>query len=304
MARVFIGTALTCLILLRIVSSEQCYYPAGDVETAYKPCNSSLSSSGGSACCDASSGDLCTDTGLCIGHAGHWYRGGCTDSTFTPGPCASVCLTGMLQVTLMRSESQQTHDLELASTTTYSNLIYCGQSSDGADAYWCCSDDSEASFCCDEKKLQFVANDAWGTYWWHIGAVSSTLPKIITTTTTATATVGTGAGASAGNGQSAQHSHSSHHLETTLRAGLGVPLGLSLLAIGILAFLLWRERRRSNRSQQRSIPQEMGQNGPTAGYSPVVQRAAHVAPAPIPQELDNNSRRMSSTMHHSPTASG
>ena len=84
---------------------QQCYYPDGTPIPAVEPseggpwetpCNASLR--GDSACCNPR--DLCTDTGYCIGHAGHWYRGGCTDSSFGPAACAKECLKGKLHVAI------------------------------------------------------------------------------------------------------------------------------------------------------------------------------------------------------------
>ena len=83
-----------CLALLRAVSAQSCYYPDG-TGADLLACNASLS--GGSACCGKD--DLCTDIGLCISHDGHWYRGGCTDSTFGPAPCYKECLYGKSLVT-------------------------------------------------------------------------------------------------------------------------------------------------------------------------------------------------------------
>lgn len=86
--------------------AQHCWFPDGSPgPTSYTPCNSS--SIKGQACCGGPEGfpDICTTSGLCIGHAGFFYRGGCTDRSFNPEACATVCVTGMtalVQLTDMR----------------------------------------------------------------------------------------------------------------------------------------------------------------------------------------------------------
>jgi hypothetical protein len=82
--------------------SQQCYYPDGSHIPAVEPseggpwetpCNASLR--GQSACCNR-------------------YRRGCTDSSFTPAPCAKRCLKGELIIAVQSIMAQL---IELARTS-------------------------------------------------------------------------------------------------------------------------------------------------------------------------------------------
>src|SRR5262245_61429107 len=85
-------------LIPRSIAADQCYYPHGEVTTdPIYPCNGSAE--GSSACCGEYVQGLpaaCTTTGLCIGHSGLFYRGGCTVSDFTSTTaCPIWCLDGM-----------------------------------------------------------------------------------------------------------------------------------------------------------------------------------------------------------------
>ena len=89
-------------LLPSVVTGQTCYHPDGsqamyentaDAHIADIPCNAS--DPGGSACCIP--GDACTTTGLCVGHAGWYYRGGCTDASWSTNACINIiCKDGII----------------------------------------------------------------------------------------------------------------------------------------------------------------------------------------------------------------
>jgi len=72
-----------------MASNSTCYYPDGTYVPTYSPCNST-DSGGVSTCCELSS-SVCTTSGLCVGSAGCFYRGGCTDHSWRSPSCTNQC---------------------------------------------------------------------------------------------------------------------------------------------------------------------------------------------------------------------
>lgn len=92
--------ALTVSFLVAISTASQnatCYFPDGSV-AAYNGLdyvNCKKTSAGGfTYCCDPN--DICTGAGYCVGGAGVFYRGGCTDKTWTSSLCPVLCATGAI----------------------------------------------------------------------------------------------------------------------------------------------------------------------------------------------------------------
>jgi hypothetical protein len=91
--------ALTVAFLVSITTASQndtCYFP-DESEAAYNgvnyvPCKEP-SPGGFTYCCGRS--DMCTLAGYCIGSAGVFYRGGCTDRTWTSPLCPTLCAKGV-----------------------------------------------------------------------------------------------------------------------------------------------------------------------------------------------------------------
>lgn len=129
---------------------------------------------------------------------------------------------------------------------SYSNLIYCGADSNG-DPSWCCS----GGWCCDEEDALFTPEpQMFGTIWFHAEntSVSSTSirsagqPSTVMSTSTGVSTGQRTSSSSNPTSLSPTPAGSSQSsLPLAVGAGVGVPLGV--LALGIIGFLVWRERR-------------------------------------------------------------
>jgi hypothetical protein len=131
-----------------------------------------------------------------------------------------------------------------ANADLYSNLIFCGSGTGGA--FWCC--DPGDGFCCDQQGAQFIENNIWGTQWYYPDSSSSAAASAsCPTTSSANSATGTKTTSEAAphSTSPAQGSSTSSTLPTAIGAGVGVPLGL--LAIGVIAFLFWRVRRKNRR---------------------------------------------------------
>jgi hypothetical protein len=111
--------AVTVLILASITTASQnasCYFPDGSEATYgdidYVPCKD-MSAGGFTYCC--ASTDVCTVGGYCLGSAGVFYRGGCTDQTWTSSLCPSLCAEGAI----LLEHACLIHE-ELSDNVTYS----------------------------------------------------------------------------------------------------------------------------------------------------------------------------------------
>ena len=90
--------ALAIALLASVATASQndtCYFPDGTQaqysDTPYVPCKET-SADGVTYCCGRD--DMCTISGYCIGDAGVFYRGGCTDQTWTSSLCPVLCAQG------------------------------------------------------------------------------------------------------------------------------------------------------------------------------------------------------------------
>ncbi|KUJ14984.1 uncharacterized protein LY89DRAFT_671378 [Mollisia scopiformis] len=230
--------------------STTCYYPDGvTTEPNHVPCNTTLSTS---ACCDPL--DSCTTSGLCLGRTGFNYRGSCTDKTWTSDNCASGCHSDPF--------TKDAYD-------TFTPLWSC----DVAGAF-------QADYCCNSpnRNCCTIATFAYGTtgeafrpgmdqMLLTLASINASAP--VTVTVTATAGLASQTGSSNGS------SSSSSNIGTAVGAGVGVPLGI--LAVGILGFLFYRERRHSQQAGSRSNIMEMD---PSKTY---YQQPPPPPPPPPPQ---------------------
>lgn len=75
--------------------NDTCYFPSASVAEYgginYVPCKES-SSGGVTYCCHLD--DICTMAGYCVGGAGVFYHGGCTDKTWISSLCLVLCAKG------------------------------------------------------------------------------------------------------------------------------------------------------------------------------------------------------------------
>ena len=76
---------------VKMASNASCFAPDGTLVTTWSPCNSTEDGRV-SACCELGS-SVCTTTGLCVGSAEYFYRGGCTDPSWRSPSCPSQCAT-------------------------------------------------------------------------------------------------------------------------------------------------------------------------------------------------------------------
>ncbi len=94
LARLTLGVFLLTSIATASLNST-CFFPDGSEaqysNTPYVPCKET-SADGVTYCCGQN--DMCTVSGYCIGDAGVFYRGGCTDQTWTSGLCPELCAQG------------------------------------------------------------------------------------------------------------------------------------------------------------------------------------------------------------------
>jgi hypothetical protein len=78
-------------------TNATCYFPNGQVAATfgqlYVPCKD-IVAGGVTYCCDPD--DACTTGGYCIGSGNFFYRGGCTDQTWTSTGCPALCATGTI----------------------------------------------------------------------------------------------------------------------------------------------------------------------------------------------------------------
>lgn len=148
---------------------------------------------------------------------------------------------------------------DTASPGSSSNLYYCGATSDNSQGIWCCqsSTSSYNGFCCNDSTALFnmepYNGDVVGDYWWnpiysssHLGSSASTAAPI-STTKSAGSTNTTESVLSQSPSTSPKQSASSN-LSTAVGAGVGVPLGI--LAVGVIVFLFWRERRTARKREE------------------------------------------------------
>ncbi|KAI1170926.1 hypothetical protein F4777DRAFT_89201 [Nemania sp. FL0916] len=117
------------------MSTAQCYYPNGKEapKSQQQPCNSTEDGRV-SLCCDMRN-SVCTTTGLCLGSAGYYYRGTCTDRSWISPSCPRVC-------TDQNKDSTVNFYPCVAGNFDFKHQICCGYS----DTKDCCANNFTTSF--------------------------------------------------------------------------------------------------------------------------------------------------------------
>ncbi|PQE19297.1 hypothetical protein CJF31_00009389 [Rutstroemia sp. NJR-2017a BVV2] len=244
------------------VQAWNCWLPnaVGFDNVGMKPCNATLAdTTEGSACCDPK--DSCSTSGMCLGRSGYVYRGGCTDSTFGSENCPSFCLTDPILGTKYKKST---------------NIYSCGTEGMFTATFCCESFATPAQSCCGstfvfpgsgpafppghDAELALISSATHGITTTTATAagvtVTATVEKLvsaiittdisgdtITSSSTSLATAATGDSdgkISKSSSNSAAKSNSSD-LGMVIGAGVGIPFGC--IALVLLGFLLWRERR-------------------------------------------------------------
>ncbi|RDI89489.1 hypothetical protein Vi05172_g362 [Venturia inaequalis] len=222
MSSVMYSIALLFLFL-RATSAQSCFWPNGTKTDVFKPCANS------GACCyyiDEAHHDPCYSNGFCqsLFH-GFLYRGACRSANWDTGlGCASDCLQ--------------------VSPGDQARVQMC-------DGFSCCNSPDVNSSCCGNSR---------DTVLWYNATL---LPLTKTGTATSLPTTATAASTNPLSTSPLSTSPlSTSPLPTTssavscpdtsslpLGAGLGIPFALSLVAIGILSWMLVRKRGARNASQ-------------------------------------------------------
>ena len=122
---------------------------------------------------------------------------------------------------------------------TFADVYFCGFTAQGPS--WCC-DPGDFSFCCSDQNNVFVDGNIAGNYWWHPPSSSSTSNATTSSTKSASQTDASHTPTSS--------SASSKPSNTGVAIGAGVGVGVGVPLLGILAFLVWRERRNTSKLRQ------------------------------------------------------
>ena len=196
----------------------------GNLATDYLPCID-ISGEAQSWCCHLSD-SVCTQNGYCVGSNGLFYRGGCTDSTFTSPSCPQVCKN--------------------AFPTTFSAFFNCADPGTYSQT-WCCATGSSDSYCNAGFSIDFgnhfQPND---TQTVTIAASSATFPP----STASSSTISSTPTSSAGPLQTASSSTSRNTNGKIIGVGVGVGLGVGLVAIAVVLFTFLTQQRRRRDAQK------------------------------------------------------
>lgn len=231
--RAFLVIILSRLIHLGVTATLLCYWPDGTVTDGVLPC---LTNGTTSMCCAV--GDACTTSGWCLGSSGYIYRGGCTDQSWPSSSCLSICkgsfshpylsffpiVAGGREIINQRcaDQSSGSENLYPCSGGYFTRTFCCS----GVDTESCCANNfTFQGYFSGQAYLpgQFQSNSVAET------STSSSSQQTVTVTATSQAT-----GSSSGP--------TSYGTNTESIVGIAVGLPLGVLVVGILTFLIWRER--------------------------------------------------------------
>lgn len=270
-----------------------CYNPDGTetTSTSFTPC---FPSANVTHCCD--NGQTCLSNGLCLGKVREGIflltaqllklnqgemamnTGLCTDSTWQADSCFSYC-----------PKPRRLH--------TLSTVYRCSNNK------WCCSGGTNTTSCCQDGGVEkfkitgsaLVQNGSAFVDGYSIAPIgsiltggelstltaSSTAMQTITCTTTISGSPVTLTATAAGNASATPISNSIKSdaaLKTGLGAGLGVGIPL-LVVIGVLSFLLLREKRR-HRAPRETVPEGDSSGHPLVpGSRSTIPTQFHATPA-------------------------
>ncbi|EXJ76332.1 uncharacterized protein A1O5_00840 [Cladophialophora psammophila CBS 110553] len=211
------------------LASTSCYWPNGQLVTQYnyQPCNAG-SDPKHAACCDLRT-SVCTQFGYCFGNANYIYRGGCTDSTWSSSSCAQAC----------------SFEVE-ADLSNFANIYDCGNGVGMAtqNQSWCCASQDGSSCCQNRFEVSF------GQPYFPTSTTSTTTAS---TSTTVSSSAKTNSTTAATTGSAASTTPSPAHDSSTRSIGIGVGVGVSIgaLLVAIMAFLIFKERKRRVTAEQR-----------------------------------------------------
>ncbi|KAH8760464.1 hypothetical protein F5883DRAFT_500751 [Diaporthe sp. PMI_573] len=209
---------LATLPLTSLASGQDCYWPNGGQASALKAC-SVASGNDAAACCFAD--HYCMTNGLCMSMTeGSWYRGGCTDQQFLQSGCPRIC-----------------HSREIVGGVPdrHAGVFQCESTS-----LACISRDNCSKQNFTVGAYRAVMNAALSTDLFNSGATATAFiaPSTSANTEDASATTCT------------DKQRDSSGISTGAVAGIGVGVGLPLVvAVGVLTFMLIREKRRSGDPQ-------------------------------------------------------
>ncbi|KAF7529950.1 hypothetical protein G7054_g9721 [Neopestalotiopsis clavispora] len=269
--------------------SATCYYASGggastDGDT-YIPCNTTAVEQGGhSACC--APGDMCFTNGLCKAGEGQWnwnWRIGCTDPTFQDPACPIYCRG-------IESDDQ-------------AHLVF--QCSDNDT--WCCATGNVDRFvrnynftCCDNPELTMALGPAvfYGTAQAQVvistlGTSSSTTMTVTTSTSstasqqfTASTMDVTGystetpvstqdATPVAATSSAAAVSQTPSSKALPMGLGVGIPVGLALIALVAYLFFRLGQRRSQPPVPDQMVTNDTKMSGPPPAYLHGTQHGGH-----------------------------
>lgn len=246
--------------LFLVTTAQQCYFPNGD-KSNDTPCSTTDTFS----CCGK--GSACLSNGLCmhtkhiggVEPSGSWFgRGSCTDPTWGSDKCPKFCIT------------KGTDPLDNGV-----GVNKCDAEGENEQYYWCADNATkgmESKEACSNEDTYFTIRGRKLSSPSHIntggrdtdnGLADPTTLTIVgytdfTPDPTAVATVpqnSTTAAATSPTATDANLSKSppSKDYSVAIGAGVGVPLGI--IAIGIIGYLFWRNRRNSKvRSYSQTLP--------------------------------------------------
>jgi len=197
-------------------AASQCFYPDGvTIEPNHTPCNTTVTNS---ACCLPQ--DSCTGNGLCLGTTNFNYRGSCTDKTWQSNACPQTC-----------RQDPFNKNAYAASTT----IIPCGGPGAISNEF-CCN--SPGRNCCT------IATFGLGSTG---NAFSHGLDQLVLELKNANGTSKAPSAPSQTSSSQNCSTKSSTPLTIASIIGLAVGVPLGALVLGILGFLIWREKRRSKK---------------------------------------------------------
>ena len=212
------------LSFVQATPSGQCYFPNGNLATDYLPCTD-ISGEAQSWCCHLSD-SVCTQNGYCVGSNGLFYRGGCTDSTFTSPSCPQVCKND--------------------SPTTFSTFFNCADPGTYSQT-WCCATGSSDGCCNAGFSIDFgnpFQPNATQT------VTIATSPATSARSTASPSTVSSTSTSSAVPLQTASSGASGNKNGTIIGVGVGVGLGVGLLAIAAVLYIFLTQQRKRRQAEK------------------------------------------------------
>ncbi|KAF2802693.1 uncharacterized protein BDZ99DRAFT_576593 [Mytilinidion resinicola] len=237
-------------------ATQQCYNPDGS-ESSDLPCSSDDSYQ--TFCCSPGSQCILDPGPLCQTSNGY-ERGTCTVQDWSSGACPKFCLADSTDQTVDRC------------TAKVSNGNFC------------CGYDADDNACsCDTNNNTFplyaytsikVAQSAAASTSLSSASSAASSASSVATTNSASAAIASASGSAASATASGTSSptpsstSSDSGMSTGAKIGVGVAVPLGVIAIGLLGFLAWRQRRKSNAAAKAVYPAELPPQGHQGYYDP------------------------------------